>query len=77
MSQFVRITGARVQATKWFSNPCNALGGQIGHILKDVETAAICFVKGLKRVTNTLFILFLAYYCGYLRHYNPAYEFMT
>jgi len=77
MSQFVCITGARVQVTKWFSNSCNALSGQIGHILKDAKTAAICFVKGLKRVTNTFFALFLTYHCGYVRHYDPAYEFMT
>ncbi len=77
MSQFVRITGARTQETKWFSRPCNALGGQIGHILKDAETAAICFVKVLNRVTNPLFTLFLAYFCGFKRHYDPVYEFMT
>jgi len=77
MSQFVCITGAREQETKWFSNSCNALGGQIGHIPKDAETAVICFVKGLNRVTNPLFALFLAYFCGFERHYNPVYEFMT
>ncbi len=77
MSQFVCITGARVPETKWFSSSCNALGGQIGHILMDAETAVICFVKVLKRVTNMLFTLFLAYFCGCLRHYNPINEFMT
>ncbi|VAW14857.1 hypothetical protein MNBD_ALPHA12-1203 [hydrothermal vent metagenome] len=77
MSQFVCITGAREQETKWFSIPCNALGGQIGHILKDAETAAIYFVKGLNRVLNPLFALFLVYFCGCLRHLDPVYEFMT
>jgi len=77
MSKFVCITGARVQETKWFSRPCNALGEQICHILKDAETAAICCVKGLNRVSNPLFTLFEAYYCGYQRHYDPVYEFMT
>ncbi len=62
MSQFVCITGARLQETKWFSKSCNALGGQIGHILKDAETTAICCVKGLNRVSNPLFTLFLAYF---------------
>jgi len=83
MSQFVCITGARAKETKWFSSSWNALGGQIGHILQDAKTAAICFVKGLNRVTNThrvtntLFTLFLAYFCGFKRHYDPIYEFMT
>jgi len=77
MSQFVRLTGARLPETKWFSKDCNALGGQIGHILKDAETAAICFVKGLNRVSNPLFTLFLAYFCGFKRHYDPAHELMT
>jgi len=45
--------------------------------LKDAETAVICFVKGLNRVSNPLFTLFLAYFCGYQRHYDPVYEFMT
>ncbi len=34
MSKFVRITGAGQQETAWFSRTCNALGGQIGHILQ-------------------------------------------
>jgi len=77
MSQFVCITGARAPETKWFSSFCNALGLAIGHILKDAETAAICCVKGLNRGSDPLFTLFLAYYCGFKRHYDPAYEFMT
>ncbi len=68
MSQFVCIIGARLPETKWFSKACNVLGGQIGHIPKDAETAAICFVKWLNRVTDTLFTLFLAYFCGFKRH---------
>ncbi len=77
MSQFVCITGASLKETKWFSKACNALGGQIGHIPKDAKTAAICFVKVLNRVTNPLFTLFLAYFCGFKRHYDPINEFMT
>jgi len=77
MSQFVCIIGARVQETRWFSRPRNALGEQIGRILKDAKTAAICCVKGLNRVSNPLFTLFLAYFCGFKRHYDPVYEFMT
>jgi len=85
MSQFVCITGAslpetalsRLAPTGWFSKTCNALGGQIGHIPKDAETAAICCVKGINRVTNPLFTLFLAYFCGFKRHYDPVYGSMT
>jgi len=88
MSQFVCITGASLKETQWFSKACNALGGQIGHIPKDAKTAAICqpvrhedmnnsIVKGLNRVTNPLFALFLAYFCGCLRHYDPVYGGVT
>ncbi len=96
MSQFVCITGARLQETKWFSKSCNALGGQIGHIhkrcqkkwlpvfwfgnamkLKDAETAAIWLRQKAQPYQNTLFTLFLAYFCGCQRHYDPVYGSMT
>ena len=77
MSKFVRLTDARAKETKWFSSSWNALGEQIGHIPKDAKTAAICRVKRLNRVSDPLFTLFLAYYCGFKRHYDPVYEFMT
>ncbi len=52
----------------WFGNATK---------LKDAETAAICCVKGLNRVTDPLFSLFLAYFCGFKRHCAPVYESMT
>ena len=85
MSQFVRITGANMRETPilrlapagWFSNACNASGGQIGHIPLDAETASIRRAEKVSRVYIHAFALFLAYSCGFKRVFDPVYESVT
>ncbi len=77
MGKFVRITGAETPETQWFSRFCNALGGQIGHSLQAAKTAAICMRQRPQPCKYTLFALFLAYYYGLKRVFDPVYEFMT
>ncbi len=85
MSQFVRITGAGAKETSffglaptgWFSMFCNELGGQIGHSLLAAQTAAICIRQRFQPCQNTLFALFLAYFCGLKRVFDPIYESVT
>jgi len=77
MSQFVCLTGASLPETSWFSKACNASGEQIGHILQDAETTAIWLRQRSQPCQNTLFDLFLAYFYGSKRHYDPIYESVT
>ena len=44
---------------------------------KDAQTAAICIRQRPRPCQDTLFALFLAFYCGLKRHIDPVYEFMT
>jgi hypothetical protein len=65
MNQFVQIQGASSQETFWFSRTCNAVAGQIDHILKDGKTASICIVKAFEWAISPSGALFLAYFCSF------------
>jgi len=77
MSKFVRTTGTNLHKTFRFSMVYNALNGQVGHSLKAAEAASISIGIGFNRVTDSLFIRFLVYFCGCKRHFDPDNEFVT
>ncbi|GEM_PF-5989571 len=84
MSQFVCITGARVKETSWFSNSRNALGGQISHSLQafpgkvqPVRREDNLKYQRSQPCQNTLFTLFLAYFGGLKRVFDPICESVT
>ncbi len=77
MKQFVWITDAKSQEALWLSRLCNALAGQIGHTVSNVQTMSICYVEGLNHAPGTLFTLLLACFSGLARHFDPVYESIT
>jgi len=65
MYQFVQIRGASSQETFWFSRTCNAVAGQIDHILRTTKLLQSAYVKGLEWAKAHRYTLFLTYYCSF------------
>ncbi len=65
MRKFGWILGANLQETVRFSKACDAIAGQICHILRTLEPAFQTFVKGLNRDNGPAFRLFLGLPCGF------------
>ncbi len=77
MSKFDWILGARLQETIRFSKACDAIAGQICHILRTLEPASQTVVKGLNRGIGPAYRPFPGIALRFRRHFDPVCEFMT